>query len=274
MGCRRGFTIIETFLSITIFTIMMATILSLFVNSEAAVSMADASLTAQSDWRAAVNAMQDDLSGAQIYSYYAGALPNDPVYIKFRRLKSGIIDAAWAPDWEDQVMDPRMFMYIWCPNGSSSNAVNGVNVCGWISPSIGTSTAIRRQLLLVQSQSATTSGSNQEPWRPVRGVASGLQHTELDDLERGLTLSVTNIGTGLAIPQVTNLTCALVNGERCVNQAGTPFGLPGYSAANPLRVQVEVTLRIRARTSRGHVVSIPSEPAVPARILMRNRQNT
>lgn len=274
MAKPRGFTLVETLMSVAIFGTMLATIWTTFATGQSWFFTMEAFVQAHQSARNALDVVQQDLTGAQIYSYYGSGKG----YVKFRRLRPGILNPTGNLDWQTGLPpgDPSgpMLMYLWCPAGVNGPVdpvwgAPGGNVCAQIVPTAPQP----RELLLVQAAPSNPQGRNDGQWVRVRVVANNLQNPTGNvpdpDPANGLTITLTQLN-GTPLPAA-DVNCPGGGGpmESCVNNPGNAFGL-GFDPNTPLFVRLGVAVRTRASTSTGRVVRSTN---MQGGVELRNRQD-
>ena len=280
MRLRSGFTLLEMMVSLVLFGSMLATVFATFTTSQSVFFTTEAFVAAQQSSRNALDVIQQDLAGAQIYSYYVGA-GNGKVYVKFHRLRPGIVNANGNLNWQTGLPpgDPSgpMLMYIWCPAGLNGPldpvlGAGGGNICAQIVPTPPGS----RELLLVQAAAANPQGRNDGQWVRVRVVANNLQNPTANvpdpDPANGFAVTLTQLNGTPVTPANTGCPPGGNGGsptEVCVNNPGNAFGL-GSNPNAPLFLRLGLSVRTRARTSIGRVVR---SGTMQGNVDLRNRQD-
>ncbi len=215
MGHQRGgFTFVETVFSVLLFATMLGTIMTTYLTGQNSFMATEANLQASQGVRMAVNAVQEDLETARIYSYYDGYSRGiGKSYVKFHRPDtsagadngppfgpdlidvSAAISAAPKILWEDNAeLEPdrtrRMSMYIWC-----TNATAGLDPCRQIDriqtkldklgQGVGPLMLVRSGLPADTNSQANPNGENNLPWTVVRVVAQNVTGFKLTLLDSG-----------------------------------------------------------------------------------------
>jgi len=182
MRGQQGITLAETLLSMAVTSVLLTSVFTSFVAGQSAFLTSEATLEAQQTARNALDVIQQDLAGAQIYGYFNGQDPsvqpggNGKVFVKFRRLDPSLVDDSGNPNWQAT----PIFMYLWCPAGNGPGHL-GQNVCAQVLPAPPTA----RQLVLVRSgtpgdPAANPLGLNTGSWTLVRVVSSLMQNPTAD----------------------------------------------------------------------------------------------
>lgn len=264
MQGRNGMTLIETALSITIFTGLFATVLTSYITGQRSFYTSEAFLQSFRTARGAVDEVKTELANSQIYSYYQvfnGANGQGKTYVKFRRLDTvqdtlgglgtdglgnpidvpdtfaDLVGSNARPIWNTNA--GQTFMYIWC-----TGAFFGQEPCSRLVPA---PTAGLGQLVLAQTVGGP---ENDVAWNRVRVVATNVTR-----------FIVTPIRADNGVVPMANGNCGSAGlTEDCV----TPFGTTGL----PAQVLIQVEVRKVAGGGQTAVSSV-----VPGRIRLSNPQN-
>lgn len=268
MAKRRGFTLVETLLSIALFGTMLATVLSSFVTGQSAFFTSEAYLQSSQSARNALDIITQDLAGAQIRNYFNGQDPavqaggNGKVFVKFRRMNPAIVDANGNRVWDNQI-----FMYLWCPQGAATPPWTTINVCTNILNAAGSQSqpALPGELLLVRAAASNPGGDSTGQWVRDRVLING---SERQGQVVRFLIALTQ-ANGAAVPQATAATggcTSLSPGNECI----TPFTV---GSPPQLPTRVGLTLQARATAMRGRQVTAAGEPGNLARVQLRNPQD-
>ena len=267
---RHGFTLIETLLSIALFGTMLATVLTTFTTGQSSFFTTEAFLQANQSARSALDTIAQDLSGSLIRSYanIGVANGNGKVYVKFRRIRSEILEPAGSdPDVDGRLNEPywdvTYWMYIWCRGDRMAAAPCSSIIAKpeWGAPASG-------QLLLVVTNAfvGNPDGENKLPWAIFRIIAQDVTLFQVGlKYDNGDVVPAMDVQCGALSPGA-----ILTAGEGCVNLPGA-IGAIGNPFGNATRTPqtVELLLQVSPRTPSQRVV--PST-AARERVKLRNPQ--
>lgn len=250
MTNRRGMTIVEVILSLTITGLVLSSFYAALTSGQAAFLTSEAAFHSQDVARSAIAAIQQDLSGAQIYTYYdgdQGGAGGGKVFVKFRRLPDrsvgALVDANGDPNWTPTTPWP-IWMYLWCPQGVDGPPWGAVNACAQVQP---TPPASGELLLVRNDPSSNPMGLSVLPWQRVRTLAWNLASAE------GLSIAVTDAA-----------------GDRMHSEIDGNPNEPGELGFHPRRVDITLqTVPEASGVVRGGTTVVST---VRSRIWLRNPQ--
>lgn len=109
---RGGFTMVEMLFAFALFGTMLAALLNGFVTGQSSFMTSEAYLQASQTARNALDVIQQDLAGADLFGYVNGSdVITGGHWVLFQRVNPGIIDGNGV-----RQLGP-LLGYAWCPNG-------------------------------------------------------------------------------------------------------------------------------------------------------------
>lgn len=284
MNHRHGFALLDTLISLALFSTILATVFSMMAAGQSGFLTNGAFLQAQQTARNAADIIEQELKGAQIINDYISTDQNVLMYVTYRKMTPGIVDTAAGSAFGTPLWDnTKNYILLWCPNGAAGNPVPfwGNNSCATIS---GYQPEAGDLVLLAQANVWAA------PQVFQRVVAKRLR-TFAQDGQRGFEFSIVRpactgcpcTGDSFSCPATPQDTAVAGNFTSCGfaafafvcrNEPGHAFqfyaGLPYYSESQPLYLRMDYTIRARGRTWQGRVV--PAQD-VKGTVFFLNRQD-
>ena len=265
---QQGLTLVETLVCATLFAVLGGAALNAMTTGQLLFATNEVVLQAQQRARNALDAIAQDLTDAQLYSYENGGGGGKLYYVKFRRLQNIFIDSTGILQW-DNINNSLMRMYVWCPPAAMT-----MDPCARIltfPTGVPTDIAGVGPLLLITPRLGNSDGENNLSWAVDRVLAPEVT---------GFSVNLFFASDGTTIGRASDATCSNNVGtpfgpapsnnasEQCVNRGLFVTPASAFGTSDRLPVTVTVSLTTQARTSSGRVATSTRQTSIQ----LRNQQ--